>query len=209
LNIQKIKIKQFIYLDDDFYNFNNSQIPQFLNRELSIKLLNKKLSYSESEDELKIYVSRQNTKFRNIVNEEDIIEILKSQGFKIINTNNMSIFEQIELFSKASVVVASTGSSLTNIIFCKKGTKIFEIKPVYQFKYENRLQNRFLSICKILEFQYSSFEADSIDVDPKIKLSIDGSDKGIKINKKVLNESNYYRDLLVKKNLFSEKLANL
>ena len=29
VEVKNIKVKKFIYLDDDFYKFNNSQIPQF------------------------------------------------------------------------------------------------------------------------------------------------------------------------------------
>ena len=39
----------------------------------------------------------------------------------------MKINEQIDIFSSASVVISASGSALTNIIFCPKGSEIIEI----------------------------------------------------------------------------------
>ena len=41
--------------------------------------------------------------------------------------------KQIEVFSKAEIVIGPTGSALANIVFCKKGTMVFEIMPKYNF----------------------------------------------------------------------------
>jgi capsular polysaccharide biosynthesis protein len=38
----------------------------------------------------------------------------------IIDTKNMSIFEQIDIFSSAQIIIGPTGSALTNIIFCSE-----------------------------------------------------------------------------------------
>ena len=55
-----------------------------------------------------------------MINEEDIIDELKSKNFMIIDTKNMSIFEQIDIFSSAQIIIGPTGSALTNIIFCSE-----------------------------------------------------------------------------------------
>ena len=68
----------------------------------------------------------------------------------IIDTKNMSIFEQIDIFSSAQIIIGPTGSALTNIIFCSEGTKIIEIIPKYNFGYEQSFKNRYLKICYIL-----------------------------------------------------------
>ena len=39
-----VKLNKFIYLDDDFYLFHNSQIPQFFSQKHSIKILNQLLA---------------------------------------------------------------------------------------------------------------------------------------------------------------------
>ena len=112
----------------------------------------------------------------------------------IIDTNNMSIFEQIKIFSSAKVIIGPTSSALTNIVFSKKGTKVIEICPKYIHDYENSFKSRYSEICSYLNLHYTSIEADPVDnknVNQNIKKFIP---------KKILNESNYYKDLLIKIN---------
>ena len=194
LKQSNIKLKKFTHLDDDFYKFNNSQIPQFFNIKTSARILSNNLSYKKINNKLKIYLSRQNSNYRNLINEGDLIDKLKSKDFMIIDTNNMSIFEQIKIFSSAKVIIGPTSSALTNIVFSKKGTKVIEICPKYIHDYENSFKSRYSEICSYLNLHYTSIEADPVDnknVNQNIKKFIP---------KKILNESNYYKDLLIKIN---------
>ncbi len=196
-----IKLKKFIYLDDQFYKFTNSEIPQFITKKASFEILNKRFSnLKKGTNKIKIFLSRQNSNYRNLINEDDIVKTLKLNGFKIIDTNNMSIFEQIQYFKRAEVVIGPTGSALTNIIFCQKGTKVLEITPKYKYNYEKNFKIRYSNICNILNLKYSSIEADSVDIN-----KIDNKVKKY-INKNVLNNSNYYKDLLIEKNKIESKI---
>ena len=188
---------EFIFLDNGFYSFSNSKIMQYLNKDDSIKILNSLIIQNKVKNE-KIYLSRQNSKFRNIINEGDIIEFLKKESFKIIDLNSLSIIKQIDLFSKASTIVSPTGSSLTNIAFCSPGTRIIEISPKYNFSYEDNLKNRYSYISKKLDLNYYRFEADPIDLVRSDKLT----DSVILPGK--LKESNYYKDMLLKLDLLKE-----
>lgn len=183
---------QFIYLDDGFFSFKDSMMPQFFKKKHSIKVLNL-LKVKKLRDE-KIYVTRQNCSHRNVVNESDIIKELKNLDYRIVNTNEFDIFEQIDIFSNASVVIAATGSALTNIVFCHPGTKIFEISPIYKFKYENNFKSRYSSIANSLNFKYKRISADPVAIK-----TIDKKTKQM-INSKIIKESNYYKDLIVKIN---------
>ena len=189
-NKMKIKI-QFVFLDDGFYNFSNSQMPQFLSKNNSINILNSLKINLPSKKE-KIYITRHNTSCRNLINESDIIERLKNQNFKIVDLNNMNIIDQIKLFSNSEIVVSCSGSGLANIVFCNIGTKIYEISPKYQFDYEIDFKNRYSYISQVLGLHYERIEADSIEIDKP--------EKNIKnyIAPKILQESNYYKNLLLK-----------
>ena len=105
---------EFIFLDDGFYKFSKSKIPQFLKKNDSLKILNK-LIIKNNTNKGKIYLTRQNAEYRNLINEGDIIEILKKEGFRIVDLNDFSIIKQIDLFSKSKVIISPTGSSLTNL----------------------------------------------------------------------------------------------
>ena len=196
-----IEISKIIYLDDDFYYFTNSKIPQFFNNSLSIEILHKAFSKKIINRNVKLYITRQNSNYRKLINEGDLIDILKKEDFQIIDTNSMSIIEQIKLFSSAKIVVSPTSSSLTNIVFCSKGTEIIEITPKYQYEYEQNLKNRYSDICNQLDLNYNSIEADPIEI-KNINKKINKF-----ISKKVLDESNYYKDLLVKINKLNKLIS--
>ena len=192
---------QFIFLDDDFYSFKNSQIPSFINKDNAIRLLSSLRLNSDFKNE-KIYLSRQNSSYRNLINEGDVIDYLKPKGFRVMDLNNFSIGQQIEIFSNASVVISPTGSSLTNTIFCKPGTQIIEIAPEYQFDYENIFKFRYQHISAQLGLDYTCIKADSLNTDQK-KNKNSYKDKEF-ISAKVLKESNYYKDLIIELKLLKK-----
>ena len=202
LKQKNITVKKFIYLDDDFYKFNNCQIPQFFNRSASTIILRKSLSYTKIDSGLKIYLSRQNSDYRNLINEGDLIKKLKLKNFIVVDTKNMSIFEQINLFSAADVIIGPTSSALTNLIYSKKGTQVIEIIPKYKHDYEKTFKMRYSKICKYLQLNYITIEADPVNND---NLYLKPSKF---ISKKALKESNYYKDLLIEIKKFDEVISD-
>ena len=181
---------QFIYLDDNFYKFQNSTMPQFLKKKDSFKILNT-LKNKNIRNE-KIYISRQNCSCRNIINESDIIAKLKKLNFRIVDLNDFDIFQQIDLFSNSSVIISATGSALANLVFCNPGTKVFEISPKYKYEYEDNFKTRYSYIADILNLELKRINADAVDIK-----NIDKKSKLI-INAKIIKESNYYKDLILK-----------
>jgi capsular polysaccharide biosynthesis protein len=53
---------------------------------------------------------------------------LVSKGYLVVAPEQMKISEQIQLFENATDVVGFHGGSLANFIWCKAGTKVFEIQ---------------------------------------------------------------------------------
>ena len=192
LDIKKIQFS-FIYLDDDFYKFSQCEIPQFLELRDSIKILKKFLIPKNTNiGNEKIYVTREDSSYRKIVNEADIVPILKSKGYKVINPQLYSVDEQIEIFSSAKKIITPHGSNLTNIIFCQPGTQIFEIGPKFEKTYEKVFENRYRILAQINNLNYFRFISDTVAVK-------EHSDLAKKyIDKKILDESNYYKNLIVK-----------
>lgn len=77
----------------------------------------------KSESLRKIFLSRRNT-YRRPYNDTEVEDLAKSMGYEIINTGTLSIKEQAELFHSADIIVAPTGASLTNVLFCRPKTKV-------------------------------------------------------------------------------------
>jgi tetratricopeptide (TPR) repeat protein len=92
------------------------------------------LSYSNLEQNKLIYISRKKSGGRRLINEEEIINILDKKGFTFVDLETMSIQEQALLLSQAKVVISPHGSGLTNLVFCREGTKVIEIfSPYYVY----------------------------------------------------------------------------
>ena len=80
----------------------------------------------------RIYISRNNSRYRHILNEEEVISRLSQLGFACIDPESMTLTEQIAIFVHAKVIIAAHGSGLTNIMFCRPGTKVIElVSPNY------------------------------------------------------------------------------
>ena len=185
----------FVYLDDGFYNFIDCQFPQFFNIANSNLILKKFLKpKSLNSKDKKIYVTREDSAYRRIVNEADIIPILRSKGYKVINPQLYRIDQQIQIFSEADKIIGAHGSNLSNIIFCKPETEIFEIGPEFNKEHEKIFENRYKILAKINNLKYKRLITDTVPVENHTELSKKY------INKKILNNSNYYKNLIVKLN---------
>ncbi|MEP0984908.1 glycosyltransferase family 61 protein [Ekhidna sp.] len=79
----------------------------------------------------RLYISRKisTTKGyrRYVVNEKEVLFYLESLGFEQVIMEDYSVVRQAKLFSESEIIVAAHGAALTNVIFCKPGTKVFEI----------------------------------------------------------------------------------
>ncbi len=76
----------------------------------------------------RIYISRANAKHRRILNEDQIIQYLANYGFKPVVLEKMSFRQQVELFTKAEIIVAPHGAGLATTLFSGK-IKILVLYP--------------------------------------------------------------------------------
>ncbi len=188
----------FVFLDDDFYYFTDSEFPQFLNINDSIEILKNFLNpKTNAELSKKIYVTREDSNYRKIINEGDVVTLLIQKGYRVINPQLYEIEEQIEIFSNAEKIIAPHGSNLANIIFCKPGTEIFEISPSFNDN-EKTLEERYFNLALMNGLKHSKITADTVDVENHSPLA----KKYIQTN--ILSESNYYKNLIVKIQNLSE-----
>ena len=95
-----------------------------------LKNLYPKLFYQEKKTQERIYVSRKLAVKRHLTNEDDFLGVLEKHEFRKVYLEQMSIREQVELFSSASHVLGPHGAGLTNVIFAPFDVKILEIRPL-------------------------------------------------------------------------------
>lgn len=86
----------------------------------------------------KVFIVRRGTKGRGLTNSTEIEEIARKYDFDIVDTQELTIFDQIRIFTNATHIIGLHGAGLTNMIYCKKkNVKIIEIFPgnFYQATY--------------------------------------------------------------------------
>ena len=94
-------------------------------RDIIIKKIKpkKKISYK------KIYLDRDRSTYRNILNYNDVINYYKNQGYKIIRMEKLSFDDQVYIISNADFVAGPTGASFASLLFCKKRAKVTLLIP--------------------------------------------------------------------------------
>jgi len=133
-----IDVKQLLSLNSDITFFRKLFIPTALINPLHAPFVVRK--YKERtgiplpKEDHKLYLSRQDAKFRRILNEDDIQPILDNFGYKTIVPGSMSVNDQIEQFRKATHILSPHGAGLTNMIFCRPNFNCCEIFNEYYSK---------------------------------------------------------------------------
>jgi hypothetical protein len=97
----------------------------------------------------RIYISRSCK--RHIINEADLIIMLKKFDFVIIEDKERSITEQISIYQNASFILGPHGASFSNIIFCEPGTHLFELFS------PNYMPDFFVYLAGLMDMKYSAF----------------------------------------------------
>ena len=80
----------------------------------------------------RIFISRGSRGVRSIVNEREVLRVLRPLGFVRLRLEGMPLAKQIAVFSRAECVVGPHGAGLTNLTFCRPGTKVVEIGTPYR-----------------------------------------------------------------------------
>ena len=75
----------------------------------------------------RIYISRRCARYRRVINEDAVIDLLRPAGFVPVLLESLSFAEQVALFAQAEAIVAPHGSGLANLAFCRPQTTMIEL----------------------------------------------------------------------------------
>ncbi len=130
----------------------------------------------------KIFLDRSTSKYNHcqIKNLNDIKTLLLEKKFKIYKPEFLSFDKQINLFKNCSIIIAAHGAALSNIIFCKPGTKVIEIIPA---DHPNRKADR---VSKVLKLKYFRIKTKPDNFDANYPFRITLNKKNFKVIKKIL-----------------------
>lgn len=85
----------------------------------------------------RILLSRRGFTQRRLVNEAEIADVLQPHGFEVIQPENYTFAEQVEIYHAADIVVGSASSALINGLFCRPGAQVIALthdNPAFYFR---------------------------------------------------------------------------
>ncbi len=93
-----------------------------------VNFLKGKFIQKDSFGTSKLYLTRNKNRKRRIINEHDVLKVLKSFDYETIDCENSTLKDQINIFSKACKVVSLHGAGLANIAFMPPKSDVIEIR---------------------------------------------------------------------------------
>jgi hypothetical protein len=80
------------------------------------------------------------TSKRKLINENELVDLLTSNGYEEVFTESLSTIDKIKMFSKAESVIGAIGGGLCNVLFSNENVKLLAlISPTFL-----DVNNRFL-----------------------------------------------------------------
>ena len=125
------------------------------------KLLENSINKSKIKN---LYIKRGNTNNRKVLNENELIKILKNYNYNILDCAELSIEQQIKGFSEAKNIIIPSGAAMANLLFVPDDINVVEIRSNLDgdFSKNINLKNRF----KLYHFEKTT------KVGPKLRKDI-------------------------------------
>jgi capsular polysaccharide biosynthesis protein len=123
------------------------------------------LPVSEGGGPQRIYLSRRGVPSRQVTNEEEVMGVLAPHGFVAVQTEKLSVTEQIALFRGATHIVAPHGASLTNLLHSREGS-LLEL-----FQDGHGVRPDFFQLAMINGLQYLHGTCESQDTERHIRVA--------------------------------------
>lgn len=74
-----------------------------------------------------LFVSRKGAASRQMVDEDQVMEVAAAMGFEVVDPKALGVLEQVRLFASARGVVGSPGASFANLIFAPSGIRVLSL----------------------------------------------------------------------------------
>jgi hypothetical protein len=141
-------------LNGEHWEVEHLLVPSFLNpsgfiRPWACRWLRMRLGVDgRKKGKRRLWVSRSRARWRKMLNEEEIVSILRKHGFELVQLEDLSFPQQVKLFADAEIVAGPEGAGMSNLIFAPREIRVLEMHPP---RYVNPL---FYSIANALEMNY-------------------------------------------------------
>ncbi len=96
----------------------------------------------------RLYITRLDASSRRMENEAAVIALVRASGFTVVSLTGRPVADQVRLFAGATHIVAPHGAGLSNLLFCRAGTRVLELMM------DGYLQWSFRHICAVRGLTY-------------------------------------------------------
>lgn len=93
------------------------------------EFLRSKLGPPPKSTGLRLYLARRHSTWRKLVNENEIIQVVRERGFEVVDAENISFDVLSGLVAQANVIVGPAGSAMNNTVFAPKGSHAVFLSP--------------------------------------------------------------------------------
>lgn len=104
----------------------NTEVMKLLNK-VGDKFIERDGALLNEKAKRRIYISRSDASGRNIVNNNDFLDLLKEYDVETVTLTNVPLSEQIKIFRNSNLAIGVHGAGLTNIVFMNEGSSVIEI----------------------------------------------------------------------------------
>jgi hypothetical protein len=125
-----------------------------------------KLGYKRTPTQ-NLYISRRGNKNgRHVLNEDDLMKILGDYDFLCVDPSELSFKNQLELFSKANIVIGPHGAALSHVVNFPNESQVLELNGSRDIRWHIR------NMCFDLNIKHTILLGESID-NGNFKINLD------------------------------------
>ena len=133
-----------------------------------IRYVRTKLKQFPEEKPKRLFISRERTGVKRLLNESALYPLLEAYGFNVVHFETMPWIEQLKLCWNAEIILGAHGAGLVNIIYTKPQTPLIELISDLNIKLPN-----YSNLSAALKYPYFALSSPFIptpDFDPKYPL---------------------------------------
>lgn len=86
-----------------------------------------KFDISISDKEKRTYISRSDAKYKKLMNEDEVINVIEKYNFETVTMSDRSLKSQIKLMHETKYVMSITGASMANLLFLPMGATLIDL----------------------------------------------------------------------------------
>jgi hypothetical protein len=83
---------------------------------------------ADGDEGARVYVSRARATKRRIANEKEVVGVVREFGFRVVNAEEHTFEQQVEIAARARLLVSNHGAGLTNMLFMRDGGRVLELR---------------------------------------------------------------------------------